>query len=169
MDEPAEREPRGYRSRAITEIALYSVSSIIVLYLLAAGWLLYAAADGRVSDTMAVAGIIALGLAAPICPWLLGIAMGLQAKQQTRAGDAGAISSAFGHLSRAVKAQATKVPSARRGSTRPAGRLWSTKRDRDIAMAMVSVCLFWGFYAGSLLAALMVPVTVHWYRRRHVR
>ncbi len=161
MDEPAERKPRGYRSRAITEIALYAVSSIIVLYLLASGWLLYAAADGRVSDTVAVAGVIALGLAAPICPWALGIAMGLQAKQQTRVGDTGAISSAVGQLSRALRAQAE-----RRGAALPTRGLWGAERDRDIALAIVSMALFWGFYAGSLFAAFIVPVTVHWARRR---
>ncbi len=161
MDEPAEHEPRGYRSRAITEIALYSVSSIIVLYLLACGWLLYAAADGRVSPTVGVAGVIVLGLVAPICPWALGVAIGLQAKQQTHVGDAGALSSAVGQLSRAVQARAAK-----RGAGLPARWSRSAARDRDIAMVMVSVALFWAFFTGSLLAAFVVPVTVHWARWR---
>lgn len=161
MDESAEREPRGYGSRAITEIALYTVSSIIVLYLLACGWLLYAAAGGRVSPTFGVAGVIVLGLLAPICPWALGIATGLQAKQQTHVGDSGALSSAVGQLSRAVQARAAK-----RGAALPTR--WSRRaaRDRDIAMVIVSVALFWAFFTGSLLAAFVVPVTVHWARRR---
>lgn len=161
MDEPADREPRGYRSRAITEIALYLVSSLIVGYVLACGWLAYAVSGGRISDTLAVAGVITLGLIAPICPWALAIATGLQAKQQTRVGDAGALSSAVGQLSRAVRARAAK-----RGATVPARWTRSAARDRDIAMAIVSVALFWAFYTGSLLAAFVVPVTVHWARRR---
>jgi len=161
MDEPAEREPRGHGSRAITEIALYSVSSIIVLYLLACGWLLYAAADGRVSPTFGVAGVIVLGLLAPICPWALKIATELQAKQQTRVGDTGALSSAVGQLSRALQARATK-----RGAVLPARWSRSAARDRDTAMVIGSVALFWAFYTGSLLAALVVPVAVHWARLR---
>ncbi len=161
MNEPAEREPRGYRSRAITEMALYSVSSIIVLYLLACGWLLYAAADGRVSPTLGVAGVIVLGLLAPICPLAFGVATRLEAKQQTHVGESGALTTAVGHLSRAVHEGAAK-----RGARLPTRKFGSPGRDRDTAMVIVSLALFWAFYTGSLFAALIVPVTVHWARRR---
>lgn len=160
MEEPAEREPRGYRSRAITEIALYLVSSVIVLYLLACGWLLYAASDGRVTPTFGVAGVIVLGLSAPICPWALGVATGLQAKQQTRAGESGALSSAMTQFFRVVQTQVAKHSAAL-----PPRKPSRVSRDRDIAMAIVSLALFWAFYTGSLLTAFIVPVTVHWARR----
>lgn len=161
VEEPAERRPRGYRARAVTEIAIYAVSSIIVLYTLAFGWTLVSASNGTLSDTQAVAGVIVLGLTAPVCSWSLRVAVSLQAKQTTRAGEQGALSGVGALVSKRLRAWAAgqnrRIARAKRSPM-------SRSRVSDVGLVVVSVALFWAFYTGSLLAAAVVPATVHWVR-----
>ncbi|MGB7423988.1 MAG: hypothetical protein WA903_03690 [Ornithinimicrobium sp.] len=161
MDEPAEPRPRGYGARAITEIEIYAVSSIIVLYILACGWTLVSASQGTLSDTWAVAAVISLGLIAPVCTWALRTAVALQGKQVTRPAERGALSSVPGLLLGALQRITERFAG-------PASRLrpvsMETARVADIGLAVLSVSLFWAFYTGSLLAAVIVPVVVHWVR-----
>ncbi|MGB3763093.1 MAG: hypothetical protein WA966_07710 [Ornithinimicrobium sp.] len=158
MDEPAEPRPRGYGARAITEIEIYAVSSIIVLYVLACGWTLVSASQGTLSDTWAVAAVISLGLIAPVCTWALRTAVALQGKQATRPAERGAFSSVPGLLLRYLQRLTERF-------TGPASRLrpvgLGAARVADLGLAVVSVSLFWAFYTGSLLAALIVPLVVH--------
>jgi len=158
MSEP---EPRNYGSRALTEVAIYALSSVVLLYVLAAGWVLTASLSEQVPPTQAVGGVIVLGLAAPVCPWALRQATQLQAKQSTRTAPG-----AFGALTwrpwPALR-HARHSFGARWGDRR--GRL-SPQRAHDLGIAVLSIAAFWAFYAGSLVAAVIVPVTVHWLRRR---
>ncbi|MGC1208684.1 MAG: hypothetical protein WA880_12075 [Ornithinimicrobium sp.] len=161
MDEPAKRRPRGYGARAVTEIEIYAVSSIVVLYTLAFGWTLVSATQGALSETRSVAAVIALGLIAPVCSWSLRRAVALQAKQATRDAERGALSSVPGLVLGYFKARAER-------SARPKGRLrpaaMSAARVTDIGIGLLSVSLFWAFYTGSLVAAVLVPVVFHWVR-----
>ncbi|MGB3828485.1 MAG: hypothetical protein WA962_06865 [Ornithinimicrobium sp.] len=161
MDEPAEHRSRGYRARAVTEIEIYAVSSIIVLYTLAWGWTLVSASQGSVSDTEAVAAVITLGLIAPVCSWALRTAIALQAKQSTRAAEPGALSGVPGLVLRRVRSRTGRSASSSQGPRRDK---LTPARVADIGIAVTSVALFWAFYAGSLLAAVIVPLSVHWMR-----
>ncbi len=161
VDEPAEPGPRGYGERAITEIVIYAVSSVIVLYVLACGWTLVSAAQGTLSDSWAVAAVITLGLIAPVCTWALRTAVALQGKQATRPAERGALSSVpgllLGYLQRVTERFAgprSRLRPVRMGRARVA----------DIGLAVISVSLFWAFYTGSLFAAVIVPLVVHWVR-----
>ncbi len=161
MDEPAKRRPRGYGARAVTEIEIYAVSSIVVLYTLACGWTFVSATQGALSDARAVSAVIALGLIAPVCSWSLRRAVALQAKQTTRDAERGALSGVPSVLLGYLKARAERSagPKIR---LRPAAM--SAARVTDLGIALVSVSLFWAFYTGSLIAAVLVPSVFHWVR-----
>ncbi|MGB7448738.1 MAG: hypothetical protein WA892_06370 [Ornithinimicrobium sp.] len=157
MGEP---EPRNYGSRALTELALYALSALVLLYVLAAGWLLTALLTGQVSSIQGVCAIIALGLAAPVGPWALRQALRLQAKQSTRT-----TPGAFDSLARQLRPTLRRAGQwlcARWGGG--GGRI-SPERAYDVGIAVLSISAFWAFYAGSLVAAVFVPVAVHWLRR----
>ncbi|HKJ11469.1 MAG TPA: hypothetical protein VJ976_03665 [Ornithinimicrobium sp.] len=160
MSEP-EPEPRSYRSRVVTELAIYAMSIVVVCYVLAAGWWMNASLTGQVSPTQAACGVIVLGLAAPVCPWALRHAVRLQAKQSRRTteGAFGALAWRSGPALRRTR-DALSVPWS---GLRP--RI-SPERARDVAIAALSIAAFWAFFTGSLVAAAIVPVTVHWLRRR---
>lgn len=160
VDEPTPPQ-RGYWERAVTELEIYAVSSILVLYALACGWTFVSAAQGTVSETQAVAAVITLGLIAPVCSWALRRAISLQGKQSTRAAERGALSGVPGLLLARWRGREQR---SLRSMRWPGRRNVSATRAADIGIAVVSVALFWAFYAGSLLAALLVPLAVHWLR-----
>lgn len=164
MEEHEASEPRRYSSRALTEIAIYAYSSVLVLYALACGWLLFATTSGEVTRTASVFGIIGLGLLAPLCTVSMRQALHLQSKQSTRQ-EPGIFSLITWRPGPRMQRW---IPRAfRRGST-DQGIHAPMSRDRavDVGIAVTSVALFWAFWAGSLVAAGLVPITVHWMRRR---
>lgn len=156
MSEP---EPRSFRSRALTEIALYALSFVVLLYVLAVGWLLSASFGEQISSTHRVWAVIALGLAAPVGPWALRQAVRLQAKQSKRT-TPGAFSGLARPLGPALR-RARHALGAR--WSRGRGRI-SPERAHDVGVAVLSIAAFWAFYAGSVVAAVVVPVAVHWLR-----
>ncbi len=169
MAEVGDSGKRGYGSRAVTEVAIYAVSSLIVLYVLGTGWVLVEATTGRLPKTQAVLGIIGVGLAAPICPWAMRIAIRLQESQSSRR-EEGAFTGAAGYLLKQFRVW-TNGASGSRVLGR-LGRRMSAGRATDVGIAVVSVALFFAFYGGSLIAAAIVPITLHWVlatRRRGAR
>lgn len=147
----------------LTELAIYAYSSVLVLYVLAGGWVLFSTMSGELSRTQSVFVIIGLGLLFPVCSLATRQALRLQTKQTTRR-EPGIFSLITWRPSPAMRRW---VPRALRpGGPEEGGRTpMSRDRANDIGIAITSAALFWAFWAGSLAAALVVPITVHWMRR----
>lgn len=163
VEEQPEPKPRRYRSRALTEIAIYAYSSVLVLYALACGWVLFSTLNGELSRTASVFSIIGLGLIFPVCTHSMQQAVRLQTKQSTRREPG-----IFTLISWRPGPQLRRwIPGFLRRGDPGQGIHAPMSRDRahDLGIAVVSVALFWAFWAGSLAAAFLVPITVHWMRR----
>ncbi len=164
MEEQPEPKPRRYRSRALTETAIYAYSSVLVLYALACGWVFFSTVNDELSRTASVSYIIGLGLIFPVTTYSIRQAGRLQAKQSTR-NEPGILTLVSWRPGLRLRGWASRLvrPTGADQDTHP---LVSRDRAVDLGIAVTSVALFWAFWAGSLVAAILVPITVHWMRRR---
>ncbi|CAN5359583.1 hypothetical protein BH23ACT6_BH23ACT6_22350 [soil metagenome] len=157
-------QPHNPRGRVLRELAIYAYSSVLVLYALACGWVLFSTLSGELSRTASVFGIIGLGLIAPVCTLSMRQALRLQTQQSARQ-EPGIFSLISWRPGLLLLRRWT--PRALRRGTSDQGIRAPLSRHRafDIGIAVASAALFWAFWAGSLSAALVVPITVHWMRR----
>ncbi|MGB5951943.1 MAG: hypothetical protein WBG57_05415 [Ornithinimicrobium sp.] len=159
-------EPRRRRpgDRTLRELGIYAFSSVVVLYALAWGWVVFSTMNGSLSRTASVFGIIGLGLIWPVCTLSMRHALRLQEKQLTRRepGLFSLITWRPGPRLRGLVPPTLRRRRADQGARAPMSRAQAL----DVGMAITSAALFWAFWAGSLAAAVVVPVTVHWMRRQ---
>lgn len=163
-EEPSGPEHSGYWRRASTELVTYALLSVIVLYLLSVVFLLTSIANGTFSERTAVLAVIGLGLLAPVCLWAFRAAVVNERKQSSRR-EPGVLSRSM-LLSVWQRVRRLTQPLRLR---RAGGAQSRPDRTLDVGVAVISVALFWALYAGSLVAAVIVPVTVHWVLRRRLR